>query len=147
MADTLTATSQAVIAGRHRLQAVIAYEPNHTLVRWPCVVCGGHTDKQDPMASASCCAGSHYIGDVCDGCATADPDTIREQLITRAERLELMAQELREWATFDWSLTVTEQQCREANPGIYDYDGLAANISERHCDCGHGADTRGSSAP
>jgi hypothetical protein len=98
-------------------KAVIAYAPNRWLVRRPCCICGGHTEKRDPMASAT--MGSENLGNVCDDCATADQDTIRERLIADAEHHERMAQEAREWATFDWSLGVTKQQVREANPEDY----------------------------
>jgi hypothetical protein len=99
--------------------ATINYAPNSVLTRWPCAICGGHTDKQDPMAEITLPSGSEG-GFACDACATADQDTIRRRLITKAQALEKEAAERRAWAGHEWRLGTTEQQVRDADPERYE---------------------------
>jgi len=88
----------------------VAWTPNSALVRWPCVVCGGETDRQDILAVAY--AGSqsreNEIGMVCDPCVDAGAAAVAARLTQWAERLESQAAEVRRWAAASWQFLTEE---------------------------------------
>ncbi len=56
----------------------------------------------------------------CDECAHADQATIRTRLVGRAEHLEALAAQCRQWAELHWALGVTADEVREDNPAEYE---------------------------
>jgi hypothetical protein len=117
--------------------AFINYEQNMFLTRYPCAICGGSTEKQDPMATVLLPSGN--AGFACDECATADQTTIRERLIHQAEHLEKAAVERRAWAGFAWVLGTTEEQVRQRYPDQYPMPTCAHG----YCDSTDGVDYTG----
>jgi len=90
---------------------IVAWTPNSVLVRWPCVVCGGETGKQDILAVAY--AGSqsreNKIGMVCDLCVEAGAAEVVARLTQQAEHLEAVAAEVRRDVAASWQFPSEEQ--------------------------------------
>jgi hypothetical protein len=90
---------------------IVAWTFNDVLVRWPCVLCGGETGRQEILAIAY--AGSqsdaNEIGMVCDECMDAGPAQAVARLTKQAEHLEARASEARREATASWQFPSEEQ--------------------------------------
>jgi hypothetical protein len=89
----------------------IAWTFNNVLIRWPCVVCGGETEKQEVLAIAY--AGSqsdeNEIGMVCNPCVDGGASVVAARLTQRAEHLEARASEVRLEAAASWQFPSEEQ--------------------------------------
>ncbi len=99
---------------------IVAWAFNNVLIRWPCVLCGGETGRQEVLAIAY--AGSqsdeNEIGMVCDECMDAGPAQAVARLTQHAERLEAAAAEVRRQAAASWQFPPqgqTRQLLREWN--------------------------------
>jgi hypothetical protein len=90
---------------------IVAWTLNNVLIRWPCVVCGGETEKQDVLAIAY--AGSqsdeNEIGMVCDQCVDGGASAVAARLTQHAEHLEAQAAEVRRKAAGSWQFPTEEQ--------------------------------------
>ena len=90
---------------------IVAWTFNNVLIRWPCVLCGGETGRQEILAIAY--AGSqsdeHEIGMVCDECMDAGPAQAVARLTQHAEHLEAQASDARREAAGSWQFPAEEQ--------------------------------------
>lgn len=82
-----------------RPRNTIHWEPTGSYVRFPCIVCGGWTDREDLMAVATAEDGSR-LGIVCHECVKSDD--IPARLIEYASDLEDQARQRREKAGESW---------------------------------------------
>jgi hypothetical protein len=99
---------------------MIRWERNSVFTRFPCVLCDGGTQKQNPLAVAY--AAGHVpltadptgeeVGMVCHQCVEAGPEAVAGRLEAEAERLEDMATERRRAAQFHWSFARDEERQR-----------------------------------
>ncbi len=95
------------MTSENRTEAVhytVAWTLNNVLIRWPCVVCGGETGKQDILAVAYAGSESYEneIGMVCDECVNGGPAEAVARLTQHAERLEARAAKVRGRASAAW---------------------------------------------
>jgi hypothetical protein len=83
---------------------IVAWTENNVLVRWPCVLCDGETEKQDILAIAYFGSQSYRneIGMVCDQCVDAGAAALVARFTQRAEHLEAVAAEMRQQAAASW---------------------------------------------
>lgn len=63
----------------------IQFEPCNVATRWPCCVCGGHTEKHSVYAMAKNDDGSEW-GFVCEQCIGAGADGMKERMRQQVER-------------------------------------------------------------
>jgi hypothetical protein len=99
---------------------IVAWTENNVLVRWPCVLCDGETEKQDILAIAYFGSQSYRneIGMVCDQCVDAGAAALVARFMQRAEHLEAVAAEMRRQAAASWQFPPegqTRQLLREWN--------------------------------
>jgi len=76
---------------------IVAWTRNNVLIKWPCVVCGGETGRQEILAIAYAGSQSYEneIGMVCDQCVDAGAAAVAARFTHEAEHLEAQAAELR----------------------------------------------------
>jgi hypothetical protein len=68
------------------------------LVRFPCIICGGHTGKEDVLPKVE------GLGMVCLECLEAGAGAVSQRLNQRATALEGRAAELRKLAQEEWRM-------------------------------------------
>ncbi len=71
--------------------------------RWPCVLCGGATEKTDVIAEAK------GVGIVCECCLEQGSVAARESLARQADLLECQTADLRELAEAQWEMPTIDE--------------------------------------
>jgi hypothetical protein len=84
--------------------------PTNMLTRWPCLVCGGSTDKEAVNAEFTDDDGTHYV---CGECLR-DPSAVRARLEAQAASHDAHAAALRQYAQRPWLLP-SRDEWLEAN--------------------------------
>jgi hypothetical protein len=90
---------------------VLRREPTSFLTRWPCAICGGHTEKDDLIWEFYDADGDEHF--VCDECVTAGVDAIPGKLRANAGKLRAAADDLEREAAHSWVI----------DTGGWSYDG------------------------
>lgn len=106
---------------------LVVWKTTNALTRWPCIVCGGVTDK-DALIAVAFEAGaeqtiSNELGMVCHPCAFAGQAEVSARLIAQAESLEKRATVAREDAAATWQFPSAEDWRRaidEVSPGWFE---------------------------
>lgn len=76
-------------------------ESNNFFTRWPCVVCGGVTDKMSAHPMVRLDGDGYHL---CDQCFESGAEGIKPELINHADCLEARAKALRQLAAEPWTV-------------------------------------------
>jgi hypothetical protein len=82
----------------------VRYELTNTFFRFPCVLCGGHTEKEAVIAVLVEPRGDSTAekrADICPECVAAGPAAVRARVLAQVAQLEEHAEGLRKLAEAD----------------------------------------------
>lgn len=99
------------VSTTEEVRYLVAWTPNNVLIRWPCVICGEDTEKQEVLAIAYAGSQSYEneIGMVCDACVDGGAAGMGARLTRQAEQLEARAAKVRREAAASWQFPSAEQ--------------------------------------
>ena len=84
----------------------VEFEDVSIITRWPCVLCGGSTEKHSIVPAFKDKDGEHC--DVCEWCLEAGPEKVAERIAPHITRLENRVEFLRFLSQQKWDMPTLE---------------------------------------
>jgi hypothetical protein len=110
---TTTKQSETADASQNDAKIQIEINETHVFTRWPCVICGGWTEKDNIESTFK--FGCDYDEFVCEECLDAGPAQFKERLLAHAHGRERHAAYLRELAEHEFIVPTKEEYQRLRN--------------------------------